>query len=130
VLVFSSLSTPIEAIDENLEAIMQVETIDGLVSVTAPSSLAHTTGEDLNMKVHLHPNNDLVTVSIGSDRVHSIVAELFDISGRLLRSHAVPLNAGKAVLQMGNNLSQGTYLLVIRDAANGTTLSTMRLVKN
>ncbi len=109
---------------------MQVETIDGLVSVTAPSSLAHTTGEDLNMKVHLHPNNDLVTVSIGSDRVHSIVAELFDISGRLLRSHAVPLNAGKAVLQMGNNLSQGTYLLVIRDAANGTTLSTMRLVKN
>ena len=130
VSVFSSLSTPIEVIDENLGLIMQVETIDGLVSVTEPSSIAPAAGADVNLKVYPNPYNDLVTISIGSTRVHSIVAELYDLSGRLLRSHAVPLSAGKAVLQTGDKLSQGTYLLVIRDAANGTALSTMRLVKN
>ena len=109
---------------------MQVETIDGLVSVTEPSSIAPAAGADVNLKVYPNPYNDLVTISIGSTRVHSIVAELYDLSGRLLRSHAVPLSAGKAVLQTGDKLSQGTYLLVIRDAANGTALSTMRLVKN
>jgi hypothetical protein len=125
--VSSTPGLPLEFYDENLEAF--IPGLDGgLISVTTPSSLANVFAPGIGIRAFPNPFKEQTTLSIESDVQRTASLELFDLSGRLISTERISLQAGTNLHTLQTNLAKGTYMAVLSN--KGSRLAVLKLVKD